>query len=150
MSYYCRLYFSFMIFCFVLSISTSSVIFTKNLLLKISFISIPKILFFLLFEFSHYSMNFDYGCKCTFLAWPFTNWLNKRRKRTDELHLRVQTSAKMNWQAICDVRKRTLLVESCFDFGKWEILGGIKLEGLSKVRMMLEREKRESHETFRE
>lgn len=49
----------------------------------------------------------------------------ERPKRTHNgMHLRLPMSAKMNWQTICDVRKRTFSVRLWFVFGKFVVDGG--------------------------
>lgn len=95
--------------------------------------------------------------RCTFCLFLLTLRIDgKRAKRTHEMHLRAPTSANINWQTICDVRKKIFLSLD-FDlfsefglFGKFRWHSGEVRKRFQERKVASEKESETSRATAKE
>lgn len=113
------LFFCFSIFCHVL------LIFHRCRFINLTFC----------FEFLSIYYLFNDALCPFFLSRLFRNrWQKGHDEHAVEMHLRLPTSAKMNWQTICDVRKRIFQLDcDLFSECVWRVVG--KFENTKKIRM---------------
>lgn len=79
--------------------------------------------------------------RCTFCLFLLILRIDgKRAKRTHEMHLRAPTSANINWQTICDVRKKIFLSLDFDLFSEFGLFGKFRWHS-GEVRKVFKREK---------